>query len=92
MGFCPPIHRFVYRASLIEVPVQMQRGRYTLPHAKCHGDNKKENASVKDKKDQTTHRFLEKIGNPYIEMTKFPKPLTPPSPHRGEDEDEGVLY
>jgi hypothetical protein len=27
-----------------------------------------------------------------ISMNKFQKPLTPPSPHRGEDEGEGVSF
>jgi len=30
--------------------------------------------------------------NPKFKFPNFKKPLTPPSPHRGEDQGEGVLF
>jgi hypothetical protein len=66
--FCPPVRKFIDRASLIQFPVHMQRGSDTSSNAKCSGDDKKKDTTIKKEEDHSTHLFLIKSRNSDIEF------------------------
>ena len=54
----PPVRQLVNGASVIKLPMQMQRSRGVFHSSEDGRHNKKENTSVEEEKDRSSHRHL----------------------------------